>query len=112
MPAELGTATSVIGTLLGIAQFVGIPAALTAPRLIGRMGRIWALVALPAAMAVSLVPMALIGLQIAYAMNVPAGIVFAQGLVPAEWRGLLSGAYTMSLPAAASSASRVARQGR
>lgn len=104
----LGVATHQIGTLAAAAQLIAVPAALTAPLLMSRRGNGRTFIRASLAMALSLLPMALIphwagaGIGFVGVMALamiwrPAFVLYRMEFVPPAWRALLNGASIMAL---------------
>jgi predicted MFS family arabinose efflux permease len=108
MDDNLGIATSQIGTLLAIAQLLAVPAALLTPLLAARWGNGRVLLWGTVAVALSLLPLALIPHWIAAAVGFislivlvsvtrPVFIVYTQEAVARPWWSVMSGATTMTV---------------
>jgi MFS family permease len=108
MDDNLGIATSQIGTLLAIAQLLAVPAALLTPLLAARWGNGRVLLWGTVAVALSLLPLALIPHWIAAAAGFislivlvsvtrPVFIVYTQEAVARPWWSVMSGATTMTV---------------
>ena len=105
---DLGASTSRIGLLLAFGQLAAGPAALSAPALAARFGKVPVIVVTTAITAASLVIMALvphwaaagIGFTLVVGMrSVTQSVssVVHMEIVPASWRGITSGVVAMSM---------------
>ena len=105
---DLGASTSRIGLLLAFGQLAAGPAALCAPALAARAGRVPMIVVTTAITAISLVIMALVphwaAAGIGYTVVVglrsvtqSVSSVVHMEIVPASWRGITSGIVSMSM---------------
>ena len=105
---DLGASTSRIGLLLAFGQLAAGPAALCAPALSARVGRVPMIIATTAITAFSLVIMAVVphwtAAGIGYTLVVglrsltqSVSSVVNLEIVPASWRGLTSGVVSMSM---------------
>ena len=108
LDAGLGVATHRIGTLTAAAQLIAVPAALATPLLMSRWGNGRTFIRASLAMALSLLPLALIphwasaglgyvGVTALAMVWRPAFVLYRMELVPPAWRALLNGASIMAL---------------
>ena len=106
LDAGLRMSTSHIGLLVGVAQLVSVPAALAAPLVMARWGRLRSLLVGPIGIAISLLPLALIphwgGAGLGYvgvvalsAITRVANNIFQMEIVSPPWRPAISGAGAM-----------------
>jgi MFS family permease len=104
----LNTPTSLIGTILAVAQLVTVPAALTMPLLSRRLGRVRTITLATLGVACSLLPLAMIrhwmagglgfmGVIISASIMASAFMVFNQELVRTSWRAVTSGAVSTAM---------------
>ncbi|MEM7029570.1 MAG: MFS transporter [Chloroflexota bacterium] len=104
----LGVPTSRIGLMTAFSQLLAGPAALAAPLLIGRVGKIWAIVISTGATAVFLIVMGIIphwaivslgftGVISMRAVTQSVTMVVQMEIVPPRWRGKASGAISMAM---------------
>jgi MFS family permease len=100
--------TAQIGTLMGAAQLLAVPAALATPALAARLGNRDTVITGSFGMAFSLLPLVLIahvgaaglgfiGMTAMASIRRPAISVYAMEIVPAAWRTTMSSATTMAV---------------
>lgn len=108
LDAGLQVSTALIATLSAAGQLLAVPAALTAPFIIARLGLGRTIIFGSLAMACSLLPLALlshwasaglgfIGVIVLVSIVVPAFGVYHQEVVPLQWRTTMSGASMVAL---------------
>jgi MFS family permease len=116
MDEGLGVSTAVIGALAAIGQLLSVPAALTAPLLVARRGHPWTIAWGSLAMALCMVPLALIPQGAAAGVSfVSSSAIFSmtagpirllsQELVAPRWRATMASVFMMGAGLAYSSVS-------
>lgn len=102
LDTSLHVSTELTGTLIAVGRLLSIPAALSMPLIAARWGVYRTFAWGTLGMALSVLPLALIphwsaaglgfvGLYSLHALTSPASTIFAQELVPHQWRPTLSG---------------------
>lgn len=102
MDTELAVPTSSIGLIAAVARLIGVFAALITPVLITRWGTAPTVLFASIVSTISTLPLAFvptwyaaglgfIGVTAISSMRYPAFMIYATGLVPANWRGTLAG---------------------
>jgi MFS family permease len=109
----LGAATFLIGALVAVGKLLAVPAALLTPLLIARWGKERAVVLGSLALALSILPLALlphwsaaglgyVGVSACFAITTTIIRVYSQELVSPAWRSAMSGALMMGAGLSAS----------
>ncbi|NOZ28119.1 MAG: MFS transporter [Chloroflexi bacterium] len=108
LDAELHVSTARIGTLMGVARLMGVPAALVMPLIAARRGNGFTTVLGTLGSALFLLPLALVphwlgaglgfmGVMAWMAVRRPAFTVYTQESVPRHWRATMSGATNLAV---------------